>query len=233
MTMIINSYVFTTPAPGGFPQLLSITPTNIESNQIDHPVAMPLAVSAGELLIALMTFGSNTNPTITTPSGWTLLIAVNDSGFTRKSAIFYKVSNGSEAGSTVNFITSNNQAMNAFCLRVSGAAATNMLEQANVQIAGVLSRDPANLTPTWGGVKTLWFVFTANRRGEPVAVTPTSGYPFPDNQTEQLQSVAGSITLSTKEEETATVNPNNAIFQNTTGWGNEYGVIFTVGIKPA
>lgn len=193
---------------------------------------MPSTVNAGDLLVVFIDL-SSTNPTITTPSGWSSLVQQTDSGFSRKSAIFFKVAAGTEAGSNVNFVTNNSCAYNAMCLRVTGAAASSMIEQALVQIAGVLTRDPANLTTSWGPAKTLWVVFTANRRGEPVAVTPTSGYPFPDNQTQELQTVAGSITLSTKEEETATVNPNNAIFQNTTGWGNEYGVIFTVGIKPA
>src|SRR3546814_3831347 len=65
-------------AEAQFPEVLDVAETSFAADSNSHSVAMPAAVTAGQLLLACVTlegtqpFGGHI-PTITTPAGWTRL----------------------------------------------------------------------------------------------------------------------------------------------------------------
>lgn len=80
-------------------------------------MSMPAAVSAGDLLLALVGMDSATT-TITTPNGWTVLIP-GDPAQDPTIAIYGKVAVGTEGGTTVDFVTSTSERGTAHVYRCS------------------------------------------------------------------------------------------------------------------
>jgi len=154
------------------PQVQSLTQTSFGTDTQIHDVSMPASVNAGDLL--LMLFAADGNPSVTTPSGWTLLRALNLG--TANIRVYGKVASGSEGGTTVNVQTSVNETAAAQVYRVTnwfGALAG--VEVTDPGSTGTdANPDPPSLTPSWATDRGLWLA---------VAFTDTaptvSSYPVP------------------------------------------------------
>jgi len=83
-----------------FPTLESVTESSFDSASTTHNVSMPASVSSDDLL--LMFFSPLDQPTVTTPSGWTLLDSDEMIQGTAALYFFGKKATGTEGGTTVN-----------------------------------------------------------------------------------------------------------------------------------
>jgi len=100
-------------SPSG-PALADDTTTLFPSETTSHAVTMPTTVNAGELLLVDIHVGSDDTSkdyAITTPTGWTQVIhttlGYSSGGESHRSrvGIFAKVADGTEDGTTVDFVT--------------------------------------------------------------------------------------------------------------------------------
>src|SRR3546814_6863642 len=121
-------------AEAQFPEVLDVAETSFAADSNSHSVAMPAAVTAGQLLLACVTlegtqpFGGHI-PTITTPAGWTRLwYASLGNGTTARFAGYAKIADGTEAGATVNFVTDAD---------ANGAAQVHRVDKWSGALAGV------------------------------------------------------------------------------------------------
>jgi len=151
------------------------------------PVSLPPGIVAGNMLLLHLNVTGSTNPTITTPAGWTLLQSAAVGSGTRN-AIFWKIASGSEGASVS--ITMNIPATWACgAMRITGHDPATAPQMATVGegAAGGASKkpNPPALTPSWGSKSTLWLasayvsnngvVLTGQPSGFETAYGPPSG----------------------------------------------------------
>lgn len=154
-TVKVYNLIAVQDSSGTEPNVVSITESTFGVDATDHLVAMPATVTSGNLL--LMIFTSDANPTVTTPSGWTLLYSHNN-GTTVKGCVYARVATGSEGGTTVNVVTSAAENAAAQVWRISSWQGT--LSGVAVGVPGAITTgttvDIPALTPSFGQSKTLW-----------------------------------------------------------------------------
>lgn len=163
-------------APSGGPVFLSHTDSPFPADSTSHICSLPTTVS-GDLLIALVgTDGSATNSAVATPSGWTALGTIFNSGTSNRGTVLYRVADGSESGGTVDFETTGSEEAAVSIVRVQSGSYVGTPEAAFIYNTSNTTPPSASLTPTWGSANNLWI--TALFLGRPL---PT-GYPYPNNQ---------------------------------------------------
>jgi hypothetical protein len=122
-----------------------------------HNVNMPATVNVGDLLVAIFCTGSaSTVTTITTPSGWTQL-SQDAGGIVCAVGIFYRVADGTEGGTTVNFVTSAARRASSIVYRIA-AGSFNSSDPIEVgPVATGVSTTPTipAYSPSWGSLDTL------------------------------------------------------------------------------
>ena len=165
------SLVITVPALAA-PAVTSVTETAFGIDTTNHYVNMPATVDAGDLLIALFT--NDGSATVTTPAGWTQLASTANGAAVRLS-IYYKIAEGTEGGSTVNFVTSAAEQAAAQVYRITNWHGTTPPE-ISTAATGVSTRpNPASLSPAgWGVADTLWLAVAGQDRGDQ---SGTTAYP--------------------------------------------------------
>lgn len=209
-----------------FPIYLSNTATDLGgADATTHLVNMPATVIVSDLLISLIAVDGN--PTITTPSGWTLL-SQNNSSTAQKGAVYYKVADGSEGGTTVDFVTSAAERMMAQVVRVQAGTYSGSPEAASVQTTLTMtSLDPPSLTTSWGAESTLWIAMVAIDGTRTV-----SGYPLPNNQVRTASASTGTayVTLASCSDNVNSASLDPSAFTITVG---STFAGFTIGIRPA
>lgn len=172
-------------AVGGFPTYLSNTATDLGAADATlHLINMPATVNVGDLLIALIAVDGN--PTITTPSGWTLLNSTPATVAVVKAAVYYKVADGSEGGTTADFTTGASERMMGQVVRIAAGTYSGVPEAAGAGTSSSVNPDPPNLTPSWGALNTLWIAMSAIDNTRTVSV-----YPLPNNQVRTANAGAG------------------------------------------
>lgn len=209
---------------GAFPVYLSNTATDLGgADTTAHLVIMPDTVNTGDLLIALIAVDGN--PTITTPSGWTLLQQSNVTGLV-KGAVYYKIADGTEGSTTVDFATETAERMMAQVIRIQAGTYNGAPEAAVATLSSSVNPDPPNLTPSWGARNSLWLAATAVDNTRTVSV-----YPLADNQVRTAHSAFGTafVTLAS-----CSVNSNVAALDPGTFTINtaSASVSFTVAVRP-
>ena len=152
---------FGRPASPGGPATIvhGTTPTSFPTNSTSHAVSMPAVVNAGDLLVVFL--ACDGTPNVATPAGWTFFFGWNSwGGPTMKFSMYAKRSNGTEGGTTVDFVTSTAGRAAAQVYRISGwrdsGTVANDVE-VNVTGSTDANPDPPALDPThWGVENTLW-----------------------------------------------------------------------------
>ena len=155
----------------GFPQTAAPTVTSNDTNDTQNLVTMPATVAAGDGLVVIL--GLDNQNTITTPAGWTLLW-FDQSGAFFSFAGYVKVADGTEGGTTVDFVTSAASRHGAqvfkFTAGTWGGLVTDVVDGIPVRATNDAPNPPA-VTPGWGtAFDTLWFV-TDLVNGELTAIT--------------------------------------------------------------
>lgn len=137
---------------------LAIAATNTYSKSDtginSHPINLPAGIASGDLLLVFAVF--NAAPTVTDPSGWSVLASNNSSGDVAR--IYAKIADGSE-GATVTVTLSGNQRAHAASYRITGnrnGVTSSEIAVSTAVDADTATPDPPNLTPSWGSAENLW-----------------------------------------------------------------------------
>ena len=173
-------------AAGGGGGSISTLETGFPTAGSTHNVSMPASVSVNDLLICAFTHrGSGT---ATTPSGWTLLTYTNNGGGCKLGS-YYKVADGSEGGTTVNFATTTNGQAEAIVYHVPAGTYTGTPEVSGT-FASSANPNPPLLTPSWGMDDVLWIAVFGCFDQITVSV-----YPLPDNNEAYSSSAVSSVSI--------------------------------------
>jgi hypothetical protein len=154
-----------------FPVYQSTTVTDFGADATSHLANMPATVNAGELLLAFAAF--DMTATITTPSGWSLLVDFGQS-LSEVFSLYGKVAAGTEGGGTTDFVTSTAQRGSVHVIRVSSWAG----HLGGLMIAqGVINSTTPYAGMTWGATArdTLWIASAAKSSATVWGTGPT-GY---------------------------------------------------------
>lgn len=136
-----------------YPTVVSLTPSTFGSDATSHAVAMPASgVLAGMGLVCVFT--NDGNATVTTPNGWTAKSS-DAATTTLRLSVYVKVADGTEGGTTVDFVTSATEqaAAQVYLLSTWFGALTGFEVGTAASDAGGASTqpDPPSLTPSWTG----------------------------------------------------------------------------------
>jgi hypothetical protein len=158
----------------GIPEVEDTDLDEQDTASTSHNIVLP-GVMGGDLLIVVM--GSDGNPTLTTPANWTQVGSLAASGGTAKAAVFALVCDGTEDGSTVNFIKSASEESLIFLYHIRGNNWHGILEDGlHVQFqqtASSVNPDPDTITPSWGEATNLWISFFLSGVNTTISDFPT------------------------------------------------------------
>lgn len=194
---------------GVAPVLQSVTPSTAASATV-HNATMPATVNAGDMLIIAIVKRSSGTASITNLSSpWATLFnatAIN-SGTTCRAAIFWKIADGTEGGTSVAItIGSSTAASVAHALRITGASGTPA--SANSISVGTLNHDPPNLVSGLAS-PLLWIAGTCGQGTYNVTTWPT-GFTTLQTRTPGPSSQAQMITCAMTDPAT-TVDPTAVV----------------------
>ncbi len=182
-----------------FPTVESLTETPFGSNATEHLVAMPATVNSGDLLVAL--FSNDGDSTVTTPGGWSLLgTETADAAADDRLSIYSRDADGTEGGTTVDFVTSADQQAAAQVYRITGWGGTvpDDTELGSFATGSDANPDPPSLSPSWGAEDTLWLAISNHIDGDRnIDVYPAS---YTDGTMTVASAAAGTSLQSARRE---------------------------------
>lgn len=215
------------PPATGFPVVESLTPSSFPIHATSHAVAMPNVVNAGDLLICIFT--NHANATVTTPSDWTSLGTAANTTKVRTS-LYARKADGTEGGTTVDFVTSITEPAVAHVYRITGwfDSGTITNDVANAAVIGTgFSPDPPALNPAgWDIANTLWIgAYGAENLGG------TSGYPasYTDGRYDISGGIVGRASTASARRNNAIASENPGTFTNS---NTQVWVAVTIGVRP-
>lgn len=209
-----------------FPTVLSITPTAFASDTTQHLVAMPAVVANGDLLICL--FANDGSATVTTPGTFNLIAGGLSGGSVARGNAYYRIADGTEGGTTVDFVTSANEQAAAQVYRIQvGTFQGTPQGAATAGVGTTNSPNPPSVSPAWGSDDGLVIAGYAGDLGATVSV-----YPYANGNTQTL-SFAGNAgrceCVSCWETfSAASVDPGTFTKSN-----NNQSVPFTIAVRAA
>jgi hypothetical protein len=161
-----NAYDYTLELPIEYPIMQTFTAATA------HLVTMPTTVAEGDGLIVIFCVDA-VGQSPSTPTGWTLehqsvTVGVN---------IFKKVADGTEGGTTVDFVTPGSVVAISHAFRVQdwGGALAD-IEADSFYNSGSSVPDPPDFNPGWGIDQTAWIAVGWATNGTPGTETAQSGY---------------------------------------------------------
>lgn len=211
------------PPPSAYPNLLDITVTLFTTAAMSHMADMPPTVSAGDLLIAIVSSnGGQLQSQVATPTGWTLVATVHNNAANVRSAVFSRAASGAEGGTAVDFITTGNQNMIAEVFRYQATSWSGTPEAQTASFSFATPVSPP-ITPSWGGGFTSYIVGAANN--EPTTSNPV--FPYAGNNNSRSAGTALASFSCTTEAMAATLTPSS--------WAGitSFATTYTVAIRPA
>lgn len=210
------------------PQVASVTTSTFGTNTTAHAVAMPAAVSAGDLLLMLVASDGRANQT--TPSGWTALFLNQRSGTAVTFSAYTKIASGTEGGTTVNVATSAIEQAAAQVYRVTGWYGTLSGVVSSSSATGISTGpDPGSLTPSWGAANTLWI---AAHAADHDATRTTTAYPanYTGGQHTQSNTGPSAVHVASAQRTLNAVSENPGAF---TMSASDNWIARTIAIRPA
>jgi hypothetical protein len=171
-----------------FPQTAAPTPSSFSSASVNHNVNMPPVVKAGDLLFALVSLrGSSDSGGVTTPSGWTLLASAGAASFR---GWYVKVADGTEGGTTVNFVSGNTCGGAAQVYRVTEwhGGIVSGVSIGEEQATSTSTPNPPEVSTSWGSAKNLFFAAVLANDGDETLVSA------PTNYADEVRTVGGAGT---------------------------------------
>lgn len=189
----------------------------------NHNVGMPATVNAGELLLCL--FCNDGSATVTTPSGWTQRWSLNNGSNVRLSA-YYRIADGSEGGTQVNFVTSAAETAVARVYRITNWHGTSAPEAATAT-GSTSTPDPPAVTPSWGAQDTLWIACHGRSSTVTLSSYPTD-YSNGTNDSSGSGTTHAQLAVARRELAAASENPVAFTLSGSAAW-----VAATVAVAPA
>lgn len=173
------------------PVVAALVETSFSTASLNHNVVLSATIAAGDLLVIQIAVNGQTS--YTTPTGWDShrQINIDDADAFHPWAVFARIADGSEGGTTVNIATEHSTAGAAQAMRITGHAGTLAALESianSGEVTGSTSFDVPSFSPSWGEADTLWLPLLG-AYDDDVAV---SGYP-PD-YTNGVDTVSGAGT---------------------------------------
>ena len=159
-----------------FPTVESTTSTAFASSSTEHNAAYPATVSAGDLLLMVVSAFDGT--TITTPTGYTeLATAIDSAPVVVRAAVYAKAADGTEGGGSEAIALASAHTACAQVMRISGWAG-DVSTDIDISSGGIGSSstpDPDSVNAGWGDADNL-FVAVVGAGDDDAIVTsyPTS-----------------------------------------------------------
>lgn len=156
-----------------FPTVESVA-TSTNDFETSHTVNLPATIDAGDLLLMLWTNDGGDTPS--TPTDWTSLYKVTESGSAVTFAAFAKSADGDEDGGTVTVTTGTGEDSAARVYRITGWGGTisTDIDVATSDEGLTDAADPPNVTAGWGSADNLWFIHLATSPSDAVSSFPTN-----------------------------------------------------------
>jgi len=229
IALVLSFSLLTTVPALAAPVVASVTETAFDTDTTTHNVDMPATVNAGDLLIVLFT--NDGSATVTTPDGWTPLASNAANGAVRLS-VYYKIAEGTEGGTTVNFVTSASEQAAAQVYKMTNWHGTTPPEISTAATGTSTAPNPASLNPAgWDVADTLWLAVAGQDRGEQ---SGTTAYPasYTDGISTQSSDPAtvGVCRTHSARRVLAVASENPGAFTIPV-W--EEWVAFTIAVRPA
>lgn len=210
-----------------FPTIQSITETTFGSDATSHAVTMPATVNSGDLLVCL--FANDGNATVTTPSGWRAVDSATTPSSRVRGGIYAKSADGTEDGTTVDFVTSASEQAAAQVYRITGwgGDVTNDVAASTAATSDDGNPDPANLAPAWGAKDTMWLVVSFTSTNNAISTYPT-------NYTNGQQASSGAATTAAQSASArrslnaSSENPGTFTYASTVAYA-----AWTIAIEPS
>jgi len=203
------------------PVVTSVTTSNAFTSTTTCAVPMPATVAAGDLLLAFIS-GQNSASTWTGPTGWVELADASGQ------AVYYKIADGTEGGTSPTFTVSASQRSQFSIFRVTNWHGTTPPEIAFTTGTTSTSPDAPSLTPSWGLDSDLWLWFVGFQNTTRSVVYPDG---FTDNVTRVNSSFAGTNgahTVATRNARTDTWD----VLPGTFGASTSFFLVATVVVRP-
>jgi|GEM_PF-1238937 len=226
LALVLSFSLMTTVPALAAPVVASVTETAFDTATKDHYVNMPATVNAGDLLIVL--FSNDGDETVTTPAGWSLL-ASDANGTQVRLSVYYKIAAGTEGGTTVNFVTSDNEEAAAQVYRITDWHGTTPPEISTAATDTSNKPNPASLDPIgWDVSDTLWLAVAGQDRGDQDGTTAYPAYYTDGISTPSSNGTRSCRTLSARRVlAAASENPGPFTIPVLEEW-----VAFTIAVRP-
>lgn len=157
-----------------FPQVLNRSASAISTLETDHAFSLPATVLVNELLLFNVHFTMNSSTTITTPSGWTLVYNLNGiTGSNTRTLLFKRKADGTEGGTTVNFVTNVARSGCAQSYRIGGWGGNLTSDVVTATDTSGADNSPT-LVSGFGAVDTLWIIVCSSSGTS--TITPPAAY---------------------------------------------------------
>lgn len=209
--------------------LLSITNTVEASASTSHAADMPATVTAGNLLVLIVTCraASGSNIGLGTPSGWTKIGELGSGGAgigqSTPVAVYYKVAAGTEGGTSVSFTSALSSNMAAQVHRLSGGGSASVTFDWGNSV--MIANPPAHTSAT--GVGVIYWIAGFGSNG---TAAPT-GWPTGFNDAQTTTASGGSLPCRVIScAQLSADNPTNP--DNITMAANTNSASFTISVPP-
>lgn len=205
-TIPMDLYPFQTPYP------TSTTVTSFGSDATAHAVSMPATVEKGALLLCF--FANDGTATVTTPTGWTAIDSATD-GAAMRLGVYAKKADGTEGGTTVDFVTSATERAAAQVIRFAKGtwygddsnSFANSIAKGTAATATSTAPDAPTVTPAWGKLPCLVIAVEANDDGTVTDSVRPINYYDRTNTVSDANSAGVSLTSLLRSQWTSSENP--------------------------
>lgn len=158
-----------------FPVVEEITTTAFNTSVKQHLVVMPATVNNGDLLLCHVS--NDGLSLVASPDGWNVITSASVS--TARGSYFYRIADGTEGGTTVDFATpALGEEAAAIVHRIRQGTYLGIPEGTYATGATSLTVDPPAFTPSWGDLDMLVIGAFSGQN-----VTTISSWPYPNGQT--------------------------------------------------
>lgn len=197
---------------GTFPILNNITTSLKGSSGTTFTINLPSNLVSNNGILMIVT--AYQQPTISTPTGWTL-VATGINGSSQRGprvSVFIKVSNGAE-GSTVSVTLGAANEATAITARITNwTSATTSVEGSVINAGGTLNPNPPSQTASWGSANNLFVALVGIRSSSTVTAYPTNYTLYQTIASNTANSNRGETTIAARELANATDDPSTFTF---------------------
>lgn len=220
--------IFDNSAASSYPYQSDLTLTPFASTVTSMPVNMPVRVNSGELLLAFVHVRNA--GTFTKPTGWSDIPTMSQAGGASVGQLngFYKISDGTEGGTTPTWTAGTGTTAEWHVIRVSNWHGTTPPEAATTS-GDSSAADPPSLSPSWGSDTNLWISIAGHSAASTAAWSAGSSgyYGFMDSG---ASSGGSAVSLASNYRDNTASSEDPGAF--TVSGSNRWWASATVAVRP-